>query len=97
MLNVSNKTYSSTEFKEIKKNLWIKVISRSELKFFIDTFFETPVYTLQIPQNLLRNVFLIWETYSPIKKLLENSSQNKKIYLAKKNFPVPCIRMFILI
>ena len=53
--------------------------------------------TLQIPQNLLRNVFLILETYSQIKKILENSFQNKKIYLAKRNFLVPSIRMFILI
>ena len=48
------------------------------------------------PQNLFRNVFLIWETYSQIKKILENSSQNKKIYLAKKKFLVPSTRMFIL-
>ena len=53
--------------------------------------------TLQMPQNLLRNIFLIWETYSQIKKILENSSQNKEIYLAKKYFIVPSIRKFILI
>ena len=50
-----------------------------------------------MPQNLLRNVFLIWETYSQIKKMLENSSQNKEIYLTKKNFLVSSIRKFILI
>ena len=52
---------------------------------------------LQMPQNLLRNVFLIWETYYQIKKISENSSQNKKIYPVEKNFLVHSIRKFILI
>ena len=42
------------------------------------------------------NVFLIRETYQ-IKKILQNSSQNKKIYSAKKNFLIPSISKFILI
>ena len=33
---------------------------------------------LQMPQNLLRSIFLIWEIYSQIKKILEYFSQNKK-------------------
>ena len=69
----------------------------------------TPRYSmrLQIPQNLLKSIFLIWKTYfqikmiweaySQIKKISENSSQNKKICLAKKNFLVHSTRKFILI
>ena len=33
-----------------------------------------------MPQNVLRNIFFIWETYSEIKKILESFSQNKTIY-----------------
>ena len=52
------------------------------------------IISLQKPQNLLRIVFFIWETY---KKISENPSQNKKIYLAKKNLLVPSTRKFTLI
>ena len=46
---------------------------------------------------ILRNVFLIWGTSSHFKKTLENSSQNKKIYLARLHFLVPSIKESILI
>ena len=51
------------------------------------------IYTLQMPQNLLRNIFLIWEICSQIKKILD-FSQNKKNKLAEKNFLVPSARKF---
>ena len=41
--------------------------------------------TLQIPQNLLRKIFLIWE-------ISEYFSQNKKNKLAEKNFLVASAR-----
>ena len=53
-------------------------------------------YTVNVSKHI-EKYFLIWETYSSIKKISENASQNKKIYLEKKNFIVPTIRKFILI
>ena len=47
------------------------------------------------PSKLIEKCFLDLRTYSQIKKILDNSSQNKKIYLANKKFLVPSIRMFI--
>ena len=47
-----------------------------------------------MPQNLLRNSFLICERNSLMKQILGNFSQNKKIY---KNFLFTFIREFILI
>ena len=41
--DISNKTYRSTECKEVKK-LWSKVMSSSELKFFINTLIWDALY-----------------------------------------------------
>ena len=45
---------------------------------------------LQIPQNLLRKIFLIWEMYQNV------FSQNKKHKLTEKNFLVPSAKKFDL-
>ena len=44
------------------------------------------IAALQIPQNIVRNVFLTWEISSQIKKILEYFSQNKKNKLTEKIF-----------